>query len=150
MQSNKLVRLGFIGLIGVALVIQLIPVWLWQTNPPTVAEPAWSNPQAREIAQKACFDCHSNQTDWPLYGRIAPVSWLVTYDVVKGRSELNFSMWGTAAAGEAAMEPGEIAEVIQEGEMPPQNYFVTHPQAKLTPEEQQILIREFQRIAYSR
>jgi hypothetical protein len=73
------------------LCIQLIPVWLAQKNPPVLSEPTWDNSQTRALAKRACFDCHSNETVWPAYARVAPVSWLVTLDTVRGRRHLNFS-----------------------------------------------------------
>src|SRR5262245_48076822 len=74
--------------------IQLIPLTRWQTNPVVVAEPNWPTAEDRALAQRACFDCHSNETVWPWYAHVAPVSWLVTRDVVEGRQKLNFSEWG--------------------------------------------------------
>jgi Haem-binding domain len=132
--------------VGLLAAIQLVPVWAYQTNPPVQAEPAWTNPQAREVARKACFDCHSNQTVWPLYTKIAPASWLITYDVLKGREELNFSEW-QALGAEVGEMGDEIAEVIQEGEMPPNQYLIMHPEAKLNPAEQQLLIDSFRSAA---
>ncbi|HEX7229427.1 MAG TPA: heme-binding domain-containing protein [Candidatus Binatia bacterium] len=82
-----------IGIIVVLLAIQLIPYGHDHTNPPVHAEPAWDNPRTRELAARACFDCHSDQTVWPWYSNIAPISWLIQRDVEKGRSELNFSEW---------------------------------------------------------
>ncbi len=58
--------LGCIGTpILLFLLIQLVPVWAVQTNPPVVSEPQWNSPQTRALAVRACFDCHSNQTTWP-------------------------------------------------------------------------------------
>src|SRR3954471_20544503 len=93
------------GGFGLLLAIQLLPVWLLQTDPPVVAEPTWDRPQTRSLAQRACFDCHSNETQWPLYTRVAPVSWLVTFDVLRGRRNLNFSAWGAANAGDQGRQP---------------------------------------------
>ncbi len=122
--------------------IQLIPVWLLQTNPPVVAEPKWDSPQTRALAQRACFDCHSNETIWPWYSRVAPVSWLVTLDTVRGRNSLNFSEWGVARREGGG--GGEIGGVISEGSMPPAAYILTHPQANLTDAEKQQLINGLQ------
>lgn len=133
-----------IAALGLFLLMQLVPVWAVQTNPPAYAERAWASQEAQALARRACFDCHSNQTVWPLYSKVAPASWLITYDVLKGREELNFSAWG--AAGDEPGEAGEeIAEALQEGEMPPRAYTLLHPEAKLTAAEQQLLIDEFQR-----
>jgi cytochrome c551/c552 len=115
------------------LVIQLIPVD--KTNPSVSAEPAWDSPQTRALAKDACFDCHSNETVWPWYAKIAPSSWLLAHDVDEGRHELNFSEWG-----QGEMEVEEIAEVIEEGEMPPWYYALMHPDAKLSDSEKRTLI----------
>src|ERR1700674_2739250 len=86
------------GLVAIAVVlfglIQLVPIGVSVTNPPVVSEPNWDSPQTRALAQRACFDCHSNETIWPWYSRVAPVSWLLASDVIQGRSRLNFSTWG--------------------------------------------------------
>jgi len=126
------------------LALQLIPV---QTdNPPVVAEPKWDSPQTRELAKRACFDCHSNETVWPWYSRIAPVSWVVARDVQEGRERLNFSAWGVAQGGESGEgfnggeASEEFGESIQQGKMPPASYLPTHPQAVLTDAEKQALI----------
>jgi len=67
-----------IGLIGF-IAIQFIP--LDTTNPPVVREPNWDSPQTRDLAKRACFDCHSNETVWPTYAKIAPISWIVSNHV---------------------------------------------------------------------
>jgi hypothetical protein len=115
--------------------IQLIPYGRNHTNPPVVSEPAW-DPATRAIAQKACFDCHSNETVWPWYSNIAPASWLAQYDTDQGRRKLNFSEW-------PPREAGEISEVLAEGEMPPFQYLLMHPQAQLSAAERQALIQFF-------
>ncbi len=123
--------------IVVLVIIELIPVWLLQRNPPVIAEPNWDRAETRALAQRACFDCHSNETVWPLYGRIAPMSWLVTYDALAGREELNFSEWNRSEE-EDWIE--ESVEKIAEGEMPPRMYLLLHPEARLSASEQQELI----------
>lgn len=123
-----------IGVVVLAL-SQLIVAPL-KTNPPVVTEPKWDSPATRELAKRACFDCHSNETVWPWYSNIPPVSWLVVSDTVNGRRRLNFSEWGTGRLRGA----GEIAEVIQEGEMPPAVYLPMHPEARLNDAEKQQLI----------
>ena len=92
----KVVVIILLVVIGLFLVIQFIPYGKDYINPPVVSEPNWDNPQTRELAKKACFDCHSNETVWPWYSKIAPVSWLVYRDVVEGRQLMNFSDWGNS------------------------------------------------------
>ena len=124
-------------LAGVILfgMIQLIPYGRDHTNPRVVQEPNW-DAQTRAIAQKACFDCHSNETIWPWYSNIAPVSWVIQNDVEEGRHHLNFSEWGR-------WESNEIGEVVAEDEMPPDQYILMHPEAKLTNAEIKALIEAF-------
>ncbi len=121
---------------ALAALIQLVPYGRAHTNPPVTAEPKWDSPQTRALARRACFDCHSNETTWPWYSSIAPVSWLVQRDVDEGRSRLNFSEWG--AAGKSR-EVREVGEVILEGEMPPAYYLLNHPEARLSTAEKQAL-----------
>lgn len=128
-----------LGFVGLFIVIQFIPYGRNHTNPPVVAEPQWDTPQTRELAVRACFDCHSNETSWPWYTNVAPVSWLTQRDVEEGRQRLNFSQWG-----QRRQEMDEIAEVIYNGEMPPAQFLITHPEARLTDPEKQQLIQGLQ------
>jgi mono/diheme cytochrome c family protein len=130
--------IGIIVLVGLIIfgLIQLIPYGHNHTNPSVVQEPTWDSPETRALAKRACFDCHSNETTWPWYSSIAPVSWLVQRDVTEGRSRLNFSTWG-----QGEQEADEIARVINEGEMPPSFYLPLHPNARLTPAEKADLVK---------
>jgi hypothetical protein len=114
------------------LVIQLLPFGRDHTNPPVRREPPWNAPETRELAVRACFDCHSNQTVWPWYSKVAPLSWLIWSDVTRGRKELNFSEWDRPQR-----EARESAGTIRKGSMPPWYY----PWAKLNTAERQALIR---------
>ncbi len=136
MKTVVIILLIALGLFGL---IQLVPYGRNHTNPPVVAEPTWDSPQTRALAARACLDCHSNQTVWPWYSNIAPVSWLVQHDVDEARQRLNFSEWGTRR-----QESHEIPEVIQSGEMPPIQFLLLHPEARLTQTEKQELIQGFQ------
>lgn len=131
--AKKIIRFGLLGLIALALLIQLVPYGRNHINPPVTQEPAWDSPETRALAKRACFDCHSNETVWPLYSNIAPVSWLVARDVFEGRDNLNFSEWTGWG------KPDEFSEVISEGEMPLPIYLVLHPNARLSAAERQQL-----------
>ena len=133
--------------IGVFLLLQLVPYGKDHTNPPVVSEPIWDSPQTRALAVRACFDCHSNESVWPWYSNIAPISWLVQRDVDEGRQKLNFSEWraykGNGESGEREekeYEWDDIEEVIRSGEMPLPIYVIQHPEAKLTAAEKEQLI----------
>lgn len=116
--------------------IQLVPYGRSHSNPPVTAPTAWDSPRTEDLARRACYDCHSHETRWPWYASIAPVSWTIQKDVDEGRHKLNFS---ASCSGEK--EKGEAAEEVQKGEMPPANYRLAHPEARLTAAEQQELIR---------
>ncbi len=126
------------GLVVVALIgfglLQLVPYGRNHTNPPVVAEPTWDSPQTRELAKRACFDCHSNETTWPWYSNVAPMSWLIQRDVDSGRRRLNFSEWNSARR-----ERGRMGESVAEGSMPPWYYVILHPSANLSNAETQQL-----------
>lgn len=117
---------SLIGVVVVGVVIQFVPYGRDHANPPVVEEPAWDSEQTRDLAVAACFDCHSNETEWPWYSNVAPISWLLQRDVDEGREELNFSEWNIEQEGD------ESAETVREGSMPPWQYTLTHPEARLS------------------
>lgn len=118
------------------LAIQIIPFGRTHANSPVVSEPNWPDPATRDLAVRACFDCHSNETKWPWYADVAPMSWVVELDVLRGRRAMNFSDWG------AKPRSGEqMVRLLQEGEMPPLTYRLTHPGARLTAAEKAQLER---------
>lgn len=119
-------RIG-LGLLGALVVIQLVPYGREHTNPPVTGEPTWDAPETRALARQACFDCHSNETQWPAYAAIAPISWLVQHDVDEGRAVLNFSEWSRPQP-----EAKDAAEEVREGEMPPVAYTLIHAHARLS------------------
>lgn len=117
------------------LLVQAVPYGRSHTNPTVVAEPAWDSARTRELAARACFDCHSNETVWPWYSHVAPISWSVQEHVDEGRSVLNFSEWHRPWE-----EAEEAAETVREAEMPLRSYLAAHPEARLTPEERAELL----------
>jgi hypothetical protein len=123
-----------LGFAGSVLAIQLVPYGRAHTNPPIMGEPAWDSPATRLLAKQACFDCHSNETEWPAYARVAPVSWLVQRDVNEGRAVLNFSEWPRPQR-----EAKEAPEEVMEREMPPAAYALVHAHARLSPADRERL-----------
>ena len=122
-------RIGY-GSLGLLVALQLVRYGRSHTNPPVTGEPPWDAPETRRLAKQACFDCHSNETEWPLYASVAPVSWLVQYDVDEGRAALNFSEWSRPQE-----EAEEAADEVMEGEMPPAVYTLMHAHARLSDAE---------------
>jgi hypothetical protein len=132
----KGILIGLGVLVGLLLLMQLIPYGRDHTNPPMNVEPAWDSPETRELAVRACFDCHSNQTKWPWYSHVAPTSWVMQRHVTVGRSVLNFSEW----TRRWDLVEQAASQVIRR-EMPPRSYLLLHPEAKLTDEENERLAR---------
>jgi hypothetical protein len=124
-----------LSLLVVVLAIQLIPFGHTHTNPPSTKDPDWDSAQTARLFHRACYDCHSDQTTWPWYSNIAPVSWLVQRDVNDGRRHLNFSHWDTPQR-----HAKDVALQVKRGDMPPWFYLPMHPQARLSDEEKQMLI----------
>ena len=123
---RKWIFRSVIAVVVVGVVIQFVPYGRDHANPPVIEEPAWDSARTRDLAVAACFDCHSNETRWPWYSNVAPISWLLQRDVDEGREELNFSEWHTEQEGD------EAAETIRDGSMPPWQYTLTHPEARLS------------------
>ncbi len=133
--KKVLLSIGVLAVVAFG-VIQLIPVD--RSNPPGETDIPTS-PDVKAILKRACYDCHSNETVWPWYSRVAPVSWLVVWDVRKGREELNFSTWNRYGAEERAKKVKESREEVEDGEMPPWFYVAVHPQARLSTEDRGVL-----------
>jgi hypothetical protein len=122
------------ALAGIFLLLQLTnPV---RTNPPVVRDFIAATQPPADVAasiRAACYDCHSHETKWPLYSRIAPSSWLVVSDVNEGRKHLDLSNWPGPGENEtAARKLDHINEVVGYQEMPPKKYTALHPEARLT------------------
>lgn len=129
-------RLGLL-LLSLFVAIQFVPVRATSNPPVTGDVPA--PPAAKAILRRACYDCHSNETRWPWYSRIAPVSWLVVRDVREGRNELNFSNWDQYSTRQQVKKLKESWEAVAEGEMPPWFYLPVH--RRLTTEDRAVLRR---------
>jgi hypothetical protein len=117
-------------LAGVFALIQLVPYGRTHTNPRVVEEPRWDSPRTRELAVRACFNCHSNETKWPWYAKLAPFSWVVQFDVETARSVINFSEWNRTY--DLAPYCGQS---VRTGNMPTVKYRMAHPEANLTEQE---------------
>ena len=106
-----------------------------RTNPPVVQDLMATNappPQVDASLRAACYDCHSNETKWPWYSRIAPASWLVVWDVDEGRRHLNLSDWPANDITRAAKKLDRMSEEIDYHQMPPGKYTIIHTDARLT------------------
>jgi hypothetical protein len=104
-----------------------------RTNPPVKNNFPVTNapPQVTLMLRAACYDCHSHETRWPWYSRVAPLSWQIAKDVVDGRDSLNFSDW-PADPKRAAKKLEDMSEEIGYGDMPLKKYTLIHAAARLT------------------
>ena len=124
------------GIGVVFLASQLVPID--RENPPVETEiPA--PPEVRQILERACYDCHSNESKWPWYGYVAPASWLVAYDIEEAREHMNFSTWNRYDREEQLDLVEEVWEEVEEGEMPPFFYTPLHSHANLDANDRDLL-----------
>ena len=124
------------GIGVVFLAFQLVPID--RENPPVETEiPA--PPEVRQVLERACYDCHSNESQWPWYGYVAPASWLVAYDIEEAREHMNFSTWNRYDREEQLHLIEEVWEEVDEGEMPPFFYTPLHSHANLDANDRDLL-----------
>jgi hypothetical protein len=130
--------LKWIG-IGCAVVfvgIQLVPV---DRENPAGGKPFDAPANVQAIVRRACFDCHSNETVWPWYSYVAPVSWLVAHDVNEGREHLDLSRFADMSEDKRSAKADEMAEEAENDAMPPSQYLIMHKGAKLSAEDKKVL-----------
>ncbi len=132
---KKIIKISVLVIIIGFLIIQFFRPDRFTTAEVTsdhVTKTANVPPEVEKILRGSCFDCHSNHTVWPWYTNIAPVSWLVSDDVVRGRKKLNFSEWGKMTDSKREKKLQDICDEVTEGEMPLNKYLIIHSDAKLS------------------
>jgi cytochrome c551/c552 len=117
--------------------IQFVPVE--RTNPPSTGM-IDAPEEVMVVLRRSCFDCHSNETVWPWYSYVAPVSWLVADDVLDGRRHLNFSEWSTYIPKRQNHKRTEIGEMVEVGIMPLWFYVPLHPKAEMSEDDIALLV----------
>jgi hypothetical protein len=145
-KTKKRIRnLLILGVVGFG-VLQVFPAKLIGVhtedigkNPPerfTLDAP----PEVQAVLHRACWDCHTNETKWPLYARIAPGSWLMARDVHNGRNHLNFSKWADVDEDERKTDFENCWEQVETGGMPKWFYvYPMHPKAHLSADDKALL-----------
>ncbi|MFT5234186.1 MAG: hypothetical protein ACI9UK_000018 [Candidatus Krumholzibacteriia bacterium] len=134
---QRMTKIGTAIVAVLLLAIQLVPVDF--SNPPITS--ALRAPRAvAEILTSSCYDCHSNETRWPWYSKVAPMSWWIASHVEKGRGHLNFSEWPAYDFGSQDQFFQEIEEQLMENRMPLKSYVRGHPEARLSAEQKNILL----------
>jgi len=130
-------------IVAIIVIIQFFRID--KTNPEVIAENDFvtiTNPpeEVTTILKTACYDCHSNESKYPWYTNVAPISWWVKHHIDEGREELNFSNWKTFKAKKKDHKLEELIEEVEEGEMPLDEYTWTHADAQLTEEQKHVLV----------
>jgi len=113
-----------------------------KTNPPvdpakTIHANLQVSPPVAAIFERSCQDCHSNETRWPWYSRVAPASWIVVHDVNEGRGDLNFSEWTKYDTKRKQKLLKKMCDEMKGGQMPMAAYVLLHPEARISPEDVQ-------------
>jgi hypothetical protein len=125
-------------LAAIFLIIQFVPIDQSVANLPVDQDFLKStslNSASAEIIKRACYDCHSMETDYPWYSNFAPVSWYLQKHINHGREHLNFSEWTQYSSDDQAHLLEEMIEEIKEGEMPLKSYRLLHAEARLSEDE---------------
>jgi hypothetical protein len=137
---RNVLRRVLLASLALGAALQLVPYGWWHENPPVTRAAVFPSAEAEAIARAACMDCHSNETDWPLYSYVAPMSWLVRRDVEAGRDAFNLSELDR----EQEADVDDAADEVDDGSMPPRQYELAHPDARLNDEERRLLIDAFE------
>ncbi len=131
-------KIILIGLVALLIALQFVPVD--RSNPPERGQPA-TPAELQTVLRRACYDCHSNETVWPWYARIAPASFLVARDVKEGRRGVNFSTWEKYDEKRRTRKLREIGKEVETGSMPPAYYVLLHPEAKLSAADRDLVVK---------
>jgi hypothetical protein len=141
--SRRTVGRVAIGAAVLFLLIQVLPWGHKHTNPPATKQVGMATAAQKQVFAEACRDCHSNDTDWLWYTKVAPISWLVMDDVKGGRARMNLSEWDRPQP-----DLDDVVRVIDQGSMPPIQYKVSpyHWNAILSSEEKKELSAGFRQL----
>lgn len=130
-------KIGY-GLIAVLVIAQFIRPAQNKaegTQPNNIEQVVAINDDVKAIFTKACYDCHTNNTNYPWYSMVQPVGWWLQRHVNEGKEHFNFDDFATYSPKKQKHKLEEITETITEGEMPLKSYKLIHGEAKLSPEE---------------
>ncbi|MFO7683238.1 MAG: heme-binding domain-containing protein [Chloroflexota bacterium] len=137
MKADKRILIG--AAIAALLAFGLMQFWPQNlTNPTITATPEWDSERTKTLAEQACFDCHSNETEWPWYAHVIPAGILLEKDVLDGRKILNFSQWEETCCSLPQID--DMAATVNKREMPPPYYIILHPDADLNDTERGELV----------
>jgi len=144
MRWGKLLFVGVLGMAGLLVLVSWISpplahlASLRGSNPPVTGD-ITAPPDVAAVLRRSCYDCHSNETRWPWYSGVAPISWVIAHDVERGRQEVNFSEWTAYLPATRKRKLQWIERALHEQVMPPRLYRFLHPDAWLTEEDDTLL-----------
>ncbi len=98
------------------------------------------------ILQESCYDCHSNNTDYPWYNKIQPVAWFLEDHIKEAKNELNFNDWNDLSDRRKNSKLKSIINQIEDDEMPLTSYTLIHRDAILSPSEKELIINYMKQI----
>jgi hypothetical protein len=134
-----LIKHAWRGAAGIAVLLALSSVVVHPFGTPKRIDPhkfpidnLRPSPEVAAILKRSCIDCHSNQTVWPWYSYVAPVSWLVERDVRRGRDHMNLSTWDEYSFNQRQKLLADIASAVKNREMPLPQYTLVHRNAELS------------------
>ncbi|MBS4028242.1 MAG: heme-binding domain-containing protein [Ignavibacteriales bacterium] len=128
-------------ILTLAIIFLLIQLYRPERTNPVVEGKAIQAPEhIALVLKRACYDCHSNETAWPWYSNIAPISYFTIDHVNNGRKELNFSEWETYKPKRKAHKLEEMVEMVRERIMPLPSYLLAHKEAELSDEDIRVII----------
>lgn len=140
----KVLRYTLMGLAALLILVQFVPNELPEVapeNPADLLKGDWVQADVAQLLKTSCYNCHSNETDYPWYSYVAPSSWLVARDVRKARKELNLSTWTNLDVTDKLSKLDDISEEVGEGNMPLPIYTFMHPSAKLSEQQRQLIVQ---------
>jgi len=148
----KIVKIIALVLLVCSVGIQFVPTELNQSNivPKTDFLLVINPPEnIRTLLQASCYDCHSNNTDYPWYNRIQPVAWILEGHIEEGKAELNFNEWDSLSNRRKRSKLRSIIKQIESDEMPLKSYTIIHKDAEFTKAESEEIINWVTRIKES-
>lgn len=140
---SKKKKLFWYTVLGLIIVIQVYPVTapeVIKDNPGDIMNSTEIPANVSTMLKAACYDCHSNETNYPWYTNVAPVKWLVYRDTREGRKELNFSEWASMDKMDQADALDNISSEVSSGDMPMKIYPIMHSDAKLSEQDRQAIV----------
>lgn len=140
----KAIRLIFLILVAGFVIIQFFPSEIPDNSPEDGKSITFDSILTEHVLAQlrtSCFDCHSNQTIYPWYSKLAPVSWLLADHITDGRAHFNFSAWSTYNSRQKIGHLRDIMDEVKSGGMPLKSYLLMHPKAKLDEEKISLLLQ---------